>query len=252
MIPTPVSVEAGVLQEEAARAGVSLRLIGSLAVMLRCETTRHLSALLGRRIPRDIDFVGYSAQSEPIERLFASRGYVLHPAVRHSQEWGIKRLIYSDAAGHKVDVFLDELVMAHTISFAGRLTGDQQTVSLADLLLSKLQIHRITENDLIDIVVLLGAAAFGQGEDQIDLTYIAGIMAADWGFHHTTLANLTKLNDALERYPALPPDVADTVRARARELAAAIEAVPKTARWRLRARIGTRVPWYEDVEEVDP
>lgn len=251
MIPSPVSVEADILQGEAERMGVTLRLIGSLAVSIRCETTRHLAEILGRRVPRDIDFVGYSAQSEPIERLFESRGYVLHPAVRHSREWGVKRLIYTDSAGHKVDVFLDDLVMAHTITFAGRLEGDQRTVCLADLLLSKLQIHRITENDLIDLVVLLGAAGFGPGEDQIDLAYIVGIMAADWGFHRTTLANLAKLDEALERYTALSPDVAASVRARARQLAEAIEAVPKTTRWRLRARIGTRVPWYEDVEEVD-
>ncbi len=251
MIPSPVSVEAGILQDEAARRGVTLRLIGSLAVSLRCETTRHLTELLGRRVPRDIDFVGYSAQSEPIEKLFASRGYTLHPAVRHSREWGVKRLIYTDATGHKVDVFLDELVMAHTIPFTGRLEGNERTVSLADLLLSKLQIHRITENDLIDLVVLLGAAGFGPGEDEIDLAYIAGIMGADWGFHHTTRINLAKLDDAMERYAALPGEVAATVRARTRELAEAIAAVPKTTRWRLRARIGTRVAWYEDVDEVD-
>jgi hypothetical protein len=251
VIPSPVSSEAATLQDEAARLGVTLRLIGSLAVSLRCDRTRHLAELLGRRAPRDIDFVGYSAQSEPIERLFAARGYTLHPAVRHSQEWGVKRLIYTDAAGHKVDVFLDELVMAHTIPFAGRLEGEERTVSLADLLLSKLQIQRITENDLIDTVVLLGAAGFGPGEDEIDLDYIARIMAADWGFHHTTVTNLARLDEALARYTSLSREVTATVRARARTLADALEAVPKTTRWRLRARIGTRVPWYEDVEEVD-
>lgn len=251
MIPSPVSVEAELLQDEAARLGVTLRLIGSLAVSLRCETTRHLTALLGRRVPQDIDFVGYSTQSEPIERLFETRGYVLHPAVRHSREWGVKRLIYTGAAGVKVDVFLDELVMAHTIGFAGRLEGDERTVAFADLLLSKLQIHRITENDLIDMVVLFGAAGFGPGHDEIDLDYIAGIMAADWGFYRTTLDNLAKLDEALERYAVLSADVAALVRARTRQLAVAIETAPKTTRWKLRARVGTRVPWYEDVEEVD-
>ena len=251
MIPSPVSVEAGILQDEAAKLGVTLRLIGSLAVSLRCEATRHLTEVLGRRAPRDIDFVAYSAQSGRIEELFESRGYVLHPAVRNSREWGVKRLIYTGTAGHKVDVFLDELVMAHTITFAGRLEGDERTVCLADLLLSKLQIHRMTENDLIDMVVLLGAADFGPGDDEIDLAYITGIMAADWGFHHTTLDNISKLEAALERYPVLSADVLETVRTRARQLVRAMDAAPKTARWRLRARLGTRLPWFEDVEEVD-
>jgi hypothetical protein len=30
----------------------------------------------------------------------------------------------------------------------------------------------------------------------------------------------------------------------------AIEAAPKSTRWKLRARVGERVPWYEQPEEV--
>ncbi len=251
MNPSSVVDEASELQDEAARRGLTLRLIGSLAIRLRCETTRHLTEVLDRRPPRDIDFVGYSSQSQPLERLFEERGYQLDPAVRHSREWGVKRLIYHSPAGHKVDVFLDELVMAHTILFTGRLEREPATVCLADLLLSKLQIHRITENDLIDMVVLLAAAGYGSEEGEIDLGYIVGIMSADWGFHRTTLDNLQKLEDALGRYSTLEAGIRETVRSRASQLATAMEVAPKTTRWRLRARVGTRVPWYEHVDEVD-
>jgi hypothetical protein len=40
------------------------------------------------------------------------------------------------------------------------------------------------------------------------------------------------------------------VRARLGKLDDAIEQAPKTQRWKLRARVGSRVKWYEDVEEV--
>jgi hypothetical protein len=33
-------------------------------------------------------------------------------------------------------------------------------------------------------------------------------------------------------------------------LEAAIEKAPKSTRWKLRARVGERVPWYEQPEEV--
>ncbi len=68
----------------------------------------------------------------------------------------MKRLIYEHPETHiKIDVFMDELVMAHTMHFKGRLDLDFPTIGLADLLLSKLQIHQITENDSIDTIVLL-------------------------------------------------------------------------------------------------
>ena len=35
------------------------------------------------------------------------------------------------------------------------------------------------------------------------------------------------------------------------QLDEAIEQAPKTQRWKLRARVGSRVKWYEDVEDVN-
>lgn len=43
---------------------------------------------------------------------------------------------------------------------------------------------------------------------------------------------------------------ARTVRSRLDELAAAMDAAPKSMRWRLRSRVGERVVWYETPEEV--
>jgi hypothetical protein len=31
----------------------------------------------------------------------------------------------------------------------------------------------------------------------------------------------------------------------------AIEAAPKTTKWKVRARVGDRVRWYEDPDEID-
>jgi hypothetical protein len=38
---------------------------------------------------------------------------------------------------------------------------------------------------------------------------------------------------------------------RSRTLRKAIEDEPKGRRWKMRARVGTRKQWYEDVEELD-
>jgi hypothetical protein len=250
--PEAVALEATDLQRRADGAGIAVRLIGSLAVALRCPGHRYLLAQLGRRPPRDIDFVGYARDERALDRLLAERGYVLHPSVSHSREWGVKRLIYThpEHAG-KVDVFLDQLVMAHTIDFSGLLEREPVTVSLADLLLSKVQIYRITDNDLIDLAVLLAEHDLGRAPEEIGLDRVTKVLGSDWGFTYGARLNLAKLADALETMIALEPRVADRVRARVRGLEAAIEAAPKTTMWRLRARVGTRTSWYEHVDDVE-
>lgn len=250
-VDEPLAEREGVaLVRSATVAGLSLRLIGSLAVRLRCPLHRGMLDALGRRPARDIDLVGYARDERAIETLFRARGYALHPAVKHSREFGILRLIFvRPDQGLKVDVFLDRLIMAHTIDLAGRLELDAVTVPLADLLLSKLQIHEITENDLLD-----GAALFAEhelGPGGIDTARICAVLGDDWGFYHSVLLNLEKLEAALDRWVPVPEGLADRVRGRITQLRDAIESAPKSRRWRLRARIGERIRWYEEVEEVE-
>ena len=61
-----------------------------------------------------------------------------------------------------VDVFLDTFRMDHEIELAGRLDSDRYTVSLSDLLLTKLQIFRVNEKDIRDIVTLLDDVEVGE------------------------------------------------------------------------------------------
>jgi hypothetical protein len=43
----------------------------------------------------------------------------------------------------------------------------------------------------------------------------------------------------------------DVLRSRVHALQQRIDDAPKSAKWRLRAKVGTRYPWYEEVEELD-
>jgi hypothetical protein len=247
-----VLAEADVLMRLAAERSLTVRLTGSLAIRAQCPVHAPLLAALGRRPYRDIDLMAYSKQKRGISALFEERGYVLDPAIRQAQEFGIKRFVYEHPEnGLKADVFLDELVMAHTIDFSGRLELDTPTITVTDLLLTKLQIHEFTANDLIDCIVLLTEHDLGTASGDINSGYIAGIMRKDWGFYYTTRANLKKITDSLTGYPALPADAAGRVRDRLGRLDDAIEQAPKTQRWKLRARVGSRVKWYEDVEDVN-
>jgi len=230
-----------------------LRVTGSMAVMLHSSAHAQLLDQMGRRRFRDIDFWAYSKEQRQLEKLFEGDGYVADPTIKRAQEWGVKRLLYLQPDTKvKIDVFMDELVMAHTIDFKGRLDLDYPTIGLTDLLLSKLQIHAITENDLIDMIVLFAEHDLGSSDRElIDAGHIVDIMRGDWGFCYTTLENLTKSEQAVDRYPSLPPDVAQTSRSRMRALREKVDSAKKSTRWKLRARVGTRARWYEEVDDVD-
>jgi hypothetical protein len=49
---------------------------------------------------------------------------------------------------------------------------------------------------------------------------------------------------------ALPEEARTLIRERLEHLWKRVEAAPKTARWRLRSRVGDRVKWYEQPEET--
>jgi hypothetical protein len=242
------------VEAASARPPLSLRISGSVAVRIHCGTLAGLIDALARRQFRDIDFWAYSREQAVIELLLEGEGYVRDPKVKYAQEWGVKRLIYDhpDTRIH-IDVFMDELVMAHTVDFNERLQLDAPTVPLADLLLSKFQIHEITENDLIDIVVLLADHDLGgSGEpERVDLDRIVEPLAGSWGFYYTTMQNIEKCLEALARFPALPAELADTVRGRLGVIRDRIDAEPKSTRWKIRSKVGTRSQWYETVEDVE-
>jgi hypothetical protein len=253
--------EAVRLVDAAAGDGMTIRVTGSVAVHLRCGRHRALMPALGRRPFYDIDFWARDKDHRKLEDFFAAQGYLLDPAARGLREWGIKRQIYAHPnTGIKVDVFLDKLVMAHTIDFAGRLGTTGPCIPLADLVLSKLQIHEITSNDLIDLTVLFGEHAIGEhaigehgpgGErdELIELARLRALLCDDWGFWYTATGNLDRLSETAATAP-LPEDVRRLVLSRAQQLRGDLADTPKTRRWRLRAKLGTRRQWYEKVEEV--
>ncbi len=247
----PLRSAAGLLAEAESR-GISLRLLGSGGVILHCEHCSRLCRLLNREPPGDLDFAGYARESGQIVSLFHDLGFEDDPTVAHSQEFGTNRLIYQHAINNlKVDVFLDLLRMSHTLQFKHRLELRSRTLTAEDLLLSKLQIHALTDKDILDIVTLLGAHGPGiPDRDSIDMGYILRILRTDWGWYHTAELNLHRVHQYVASsnrvrtipYSAVQTQVTDFLGRMARE--------PKTLSWKVRSAIGARVPWYEDVEEV--
>ena len=71
---------------------------------------------------------------------------------------------------------------------------------------------------------------------------------ADWGWHTTLIDNLERVSAATAEL--LTEDDAAVLRNRVQEIRHAIQRVPKSLGWKVRARVGRRMQWYELPEEV--
>lgn len=241
---------ADILQEaervlQAARErGIVIRLMGGVGVGLRCPGA---TAPGLKRSYRDLDFVGLSKQRAEIIGLFTELGY--DPDRSFNTLSGHQRLLFWDKAnGRQVDLVLDQLRMSHTFDFRDRISEDERTVPLAELLLYKLQIVEANQKDIIDIITLLGDHPLGEGDgEMINAGYIARVAADDWGVYRTLQKSLERVAHYANGMTLNLSYPLDTQIAR---LLQRLETEPKTRRWKLRARIGERMKWYELPEEV--
>jgi hypothetical protein len=233
---------------EAERRGVILRLLGALAFHLRCPQHAPLRTALGRELS-DLDYVALSKQWDAIVTLLTSLGYAFDE--RRAMLHGNDRVIFFHPNGLRVDVFFDRLDMCHEIDLRGRLLIDPDTISLADLLLEKMQIMRITAKDIVDTIVLFLEHPLTRTDAGINADYVARRLAYDWGFYYTVITNLGRIRDEfLDQYPQLGSQERQVVRDRTGQMLDRIEAESKTLKWKMRARLGTSVQWYKDVGEL--
>jgi hypothetical protein len=166
---------------------------------------------------------------------------------------GARRLLFFDVANNrKLDVFVGEFEMCHSIPIAGRLEKDPMTIPLAELLLTKLQIVQLTERDLRDIYSIAYHHQISTGDgSEIEGDFIADLCARDWGLWRTCTSTIEQCLSRLPEY-GLPTEVSDVIAARLSALLKEIERAPKSSRWKLRSRVGDRVRWYAEPEENLP
>src|SRR5574341_2271706 len=227
-----------------------MRLIGALAFRTHCQTYGYIQDKLGRKFT-DFDFASYPRFVRDIRRILMELGYEEDKQV--TQLFGDRRMVFHDPAfGRHADVFFNVLDFCHTINFVGRLEAEEPTVPLAELLLEKMQIVQINEKDLIDSIMLLREHPIGGTDrESINAAIIVRTLADDWGFWKTVSTNLKLLDQNLESYDGLSAEDRQIVHERIKQLAERIEAEPKSLKWKMRAKIGERVKWYKDVEELN-
>jgi hypothetical protein len=199
--------------------------------------------------------MGLSKQSKGIKNLFNELGYAPREIFNAMQ--GARRLIYNDVdQGRRVDIFLDTFEMCHRFDFRDRLILDKPTISLADLLATKLQVVEITEREYKDIVALIHDHELGDVDspETINGAYLSNLCREDWGIYKTFSINISHILSSLRDYELAAHDL-DIVRKRLEDLQSRIANSPKSLHWKLRAKIGEKNKWYElperDKEVID-
>ena len=230
-------------------AGILLRVIGSLAFQMHCLKYGYLQEAMGRAYT-DIDFAGYRKQTQEIKNLMADLGYTERQNVFIFSE-GDRSIFDNPDVGIYVDVFYDKLDFCHEISWKERLEVDAPTIPLAEMLLEKMQIVEINEKDVIDTIMLLLEHPLGDTDDEtINIKLIAELCSTDWGLWRTTTMNLDKVRQLAHGYEQLKEEQKAYIESQVTSALERIEAEPKSLAWRLRDRVGDRVKWYKEVDEV--
>jgi hypothetical protein len=251
--PVPPMVQAGRgLVTAAAGRGVAVRLLGGVAVWIR--SSAEARAALGRAYP-DVDLVAHKRQSRDLRAVLEEQG--LEPERMFNATHGARRLLYhapgsgDEGATWHVDVFLDTFEMSHTLDLGARLEAEEETLAACELLLTKLQVADVNRKDLSDLAMLLWdhEPGAGDGPGQVNLTRMAKVCGEDWGLYTTATGNLAACADLLGELVA-DAGARARIAGRIGAITGALESVPKTIAWRMRARVGRRVRWYEVPEEV--
>jgi hypothetical protein len=248
--PEPVMVAAARgLVAAAAAAGIPVRLIGGVAIWLRASAVAR--SALGRDYP-DIDLVAHKRQSRALRAVLEDGGY--QPERVFNATHGARRLLYHSPDGRwQVDVFLDTFEMSHTLDLDARLDTEPETLPAAELLLTKLQIAEVNAKDISDTAMLLWdhePVSGADGPQRLNLAQLARVCGADWGLYTTVTDNLAACSSELAQLVA-DESARAIIQARIETIRKGLAAAPKSLAWRMRAKVGRRVRWYQLPEEVN-
>jgi len=246
LLADPVA-EGRQLIAQAAEQGLVMRALGGVAVFLQSADGQPRLA----RSVKDIDLAVAKGNGKAASRVLRQASYVADEMFNALR--GSRRLLYHDPRNRRhVDMFVGEFAMCHELPLTAPLARDPLTVPLEELLLSKLQVVKLTGNDQLDIYNLLYHHDVGEDEGAgISSPFIAALCARDWGLWRTCQLNIGRSLGNLGS-SGLGPAEQKVVTGRLESLRARVDAEPKSRRWRMRNQLGDKVRWYAEPEQEQP
>ena len=236
--------ELHLIVDGASSKGIALRAFGGLAVQVHCtQRTRLLASY--QRSHRDIDLVARSSDLRVVLDYFRDIGYKDDPFfVRMSG--GLRRNLSHPQKKVSVDLFFDKIRFCQVLDLRSRLELDYPTVSLADLLLTKMQRIDLQPEDIYDILVLLIDHDLGNNDDEvINIEYIAKLCSSKWRWWRTLKQNIGHLDALGDDREIVTGDVTSKLRM----ISEAIDLPCKSLGWKLRSLLGERLEWHDPVQQ---
>lgn len=233
-----------------AAAGLTVRIVGSTGIRLHCPDAAAAMDAVARP-PKDIDLVVRHADRGKLRDWLELRGWMVDRDLLVAME-GERYAFHHPESGLDLDVFVEKLEFCHTIALDGRWEQNTTTIPIEDLLLQKLQVHDMEASDVVDAAIVLATHHVepgGADDEVIDCGYVAELLARDWGFHRDATANLERVRRAVPGEVALAGDGARRVEDAAVKLRETIDGTRKSMAWKMRARVGDRMQWWEDVSD---
>ena len=87
-------------------------------------------------------------------------------------------------------------------------------------------------------------------KETININLAAQLCANEWGLWRTATMNLEKVKQLAQHYTELTAEQKSKVVSQVDEIIARLNSEPKPLAWRIRDRVGDRVKWYKEVDEV--
>jgi hypothetical protein len=236
------------LMDAATEQKLHLRLIGGLAIKVHSPSASHRA--LQRSYP-DIDLVVPKRDKRKLDKFFGGMGYSAEKNFNLLN--GDRRQIFYDSeTGRRIDVFVGDFEMCHKLPMRDRLDAHPVTVPLAELFLSKIQIVELNRKDALDIISLLLDNEVGYTDQGINIDRIARLCIKDWGLYKTLTITLSKVEAVLvDDNPGLDVEQLECVLTRIDTIRRVLDRARKPILWKVRDKVGTRIRWYTEVEEVN-
>lgn len=227
------------------KAKIEARLLGGMAIYLSSPCA-HSTPFL--REIQDLDFVVDKKNGYTFSKLMEKIGF------KGDHEFnsihGESRLLFTSKLTD-IDVFVGAFQQCHTIALDKYFKNTKTYIPLFCLLLTKLQVVEINRKDILDILALLHDHELGNGgdpEQQIQIDQFLEIIGNDWGWYTTVTDNIEKIQKLLPSFNFYQ-QTENVLENKLKLLLTEAQNCRKSIKWKLRAKLGRKIPWYDLPEE---
>lgn len=179
--------------EDAQAQGITLRMMGGVAIYMRCPSIESHATL--RRTYGDLDFVAAADAWNRLGEFFVSRSWT-----KKSGESGELKFGREDVTA---DVSTSARHREFALDFSARLEAAPLTLPLADLLLQKLARDNFQEKDIQDCAALLvdhRVVMGGDEQEDINREYLYQVVNQDYKLWKTVFDNTVTLEKVFDKY----------------------------------------------------